>query len=95
MLVGQKDTPPCLRWLSSAVEVAQHRVDVQPKPCGMLPPPVATEDGGRCVEESLRDTVRRQLACCEDQHVPCHGKGIKGFHKRIRAAFWCAVGNGF
>lgn len=95
VLVRQKDAPPCLRRPSDAVVVTKHRINLQSEPCGMLPPSVASEDRRRCIEEFRRNAARRQLACCEHQHVPCHGVGIGGFHKRIRAAFWCAVGNGF
>jgi hypothetical protein len=35
------------------------------------------------------------VSCSEHQHVPCHGGGTEGFHKRIRATFRCVVGNGF
>jgi len=95
VLIGQKNPLQGLRGLAHAVEVPKHGLHVQPESCSVFPAAVATKDHGRCFEEFWRDAVRWQVSCSEHQHVPCHGGGTEGFHKRIRATFRCVVGNGF
>lgn len=57
MLIGQEDSLQSLRGLPNAVKVAKHGLHVQPEPCSMFPPAVATEDHGRCFEKFRWDAV--------------------------------------